>query len=288
MTSFSGVIRLAAEPGATILADMDVFEDRLVVSAAGAEIGSWSRDDLSLMATSSGFSFVAEGEEIILEPSDLSGFAGAMGMDAASLPPQQVSEDVSEPHLDRPEPGALSHAMADGDVDPGWVHEQARTFGSLRQRSAAEWHESDTIDRPVLYVIGLTIFLTILGAVFGWGDGNLFTDSFPVEKVVFGLIAIAMVAALYMAITENQERQVVGLTVIGAGVFGLLMLWLWGRSTGVAFGYLVGAVAATLAIVGGFLAAADWPWVAFPHKEEPEQPPKKKKRSLVKRLLRRN
>lgn len=290
MTSFSGVIRLAEEPGATILADMDVFEDRLVLSAAGAEIGSWQRADLTLEPTSNGFMFMADGEEIIIEPSDLDGFAGAMGIDPESVPRQSLRSSLADFHATKLEPGTLTNAEPSEDVDPAWVHEQATTFGSLRQRSAAEWHESDTIDRPVLYVLGVGILLAILATVFGWGNGDLLVDDFPVERALMGLIAIVLVAAMYMAITQKQERQVVGLTVIGAGVFTLLVLWLWGRSTGVAIGYLVASIAGTVAILGGVLAAADWGWVVFPHEtetpDEPE-PAKPKRTSFFSRLLRR-
>lgn len=292
MTSFSGVIRLADDPGSTIAADMDVFDDRLVLTASGAEIGSWPRATVDLEPTNDGFRFEADGEEIILEPSDLEGFAGAMGLDPAVVPSRGMRPVAPEPHITRLEPGTLTHAEPGGDVDPAWVHEQARTFGSLRERSAAEWHESDTIDRPVLYAIAAAIVITLLGTALGWGTGSLFVDEFPVERVLFGLIAITLVGALYLAISQKQERQVVGLTVIGAGVFGLLVLWLWGRSTGVAVGYLVGAVGATLAIVAGALAAADWSWVKFPHEPEPEPDPepktkKSKRAGLVSRLLRR-
>lgn len=290
MTSFSGVIRLADDPDTTIVADMDVFDDRLVLTASGAEIGSWPRTSVDLEPTTDGFRFEADGEEIILEPADVEGFAGAMGLDPALVPSRGMRSAMPEPHITRLEPGTLTGAEPGGDVDPAWVHEQARTFGSLRQRSAAEWHESDTIDKPVLYAIGAAVLLTILGAVLGWGEGSLFVDTFPVERVLFGLIAITLIGAIYLAVSEKQERQVVGLTVIGAGVFGLLALWLWGRSTGVAVGYLVGAVAATLAIVAGGLAAADWDWVKFPHEPEPErapEPKKKTKKGLVSRLLRR-
>lgn len=289
MTSFSGVIRLADDPGSTIVADMDVFDDRLVLTASGAEIGSWPRAIVSLEPTSDGFAFEADGEQIILEPSDLEGFAGAMGLDPAVVPSRSMRSSMADAHITRLEPGTLTHAEPGGDVDPAWVHEQARTFGSLRQRSAAEWHESDTIDKPVLYAIGIAVILTFLGTLFAWGNGSLFIDDFPVERVLFGLIAITLVGAIYLAISQKQERQVVGLTVIGAGVIGLLVLWLWGRSTGVAVGYLVAAVACTVAIVGGALAAADWGWIDFPHApaSEDEPQPKKAKRTLVSRLLRR-
>ena len=290
MTSFTGVIRLADDPGSTIAADIDVFEDKLVLTASGAEIGSWPRAIVALEPTSDGFAFEADGEHIILEPSDLEGFAGAMGLDPAVVPSRGMrSTAPSDVHVTRLEPGTLTGAEPGGEVDPAWVHEQARTFGSLRQRSAAEWHESDTIDKPVLYAMGIAVVLTVLGTVFSWGNGSLFVDTFPVERVLFGLIAITLVGALYLAVSQKQERQVVGLTTIGAGVFALLVLWLWGRSTGVAIGYLVGSVAATVAIVAGALAAADWGWVDFPHETETEEAPAARpaRRSLVSRLLRR-
>jgi hypothetical protein len=290
MTSFTGVIRLADDPGSTIAADIDVFEDKLVLTASGAEIGSWPRSIVSLEPTPDGFAFEADGEHIIVEPSDMEGFAGAMGLDPAIVPSRGMrSSAPSDAHVTRLEPGTLTGAAPGGDVDPAWVHEQARTFGSLRERSAAEWHESDTIDKPVLYAIGVAIVLTVLGAALSWGNGSLFVEDFPVERVLFALIAITLVGALYLAVSQKQERQVVGLTTIGAGVFALLALWLWGRSTGVAVGYLVGAVAATVAIVAGGLAAADWGWVDFPHETEPDdvQTPAATKRSFVSRLLRR-
>lgn len=289
MTSFTGVIRLADDPGSTIAADIDVFEDKLVLTASGAEIGSWPRAIVALEPTRDGFAFEADGEHIILEPSDLEGFAGAMGLDPAVVPSRGMRSVAPEEHITRLEPGTLTQAEPGGDVDPAWVHEQARTFGSLRQRSAAEWHESDTIDKPVLYAVGIAIALTVLATILSWGNGSLFVDTFPVERALFALIAITLVGALYLAVSQKQERQVVGLTTIGAGVFALLVLWLWGRSTGVAIGYLVGSVAATVAIVAGALAAADWGWIDFPHETEPEEEeaPRPTKRSLVSRLLRR-
>lgn len=274
MTSFSGVIRLADEPDATILADMDVFEDRLVLSAAGAEIGSWPRNGLAIETTNRGFSVMADGEGIILEPSDLASFAGAMGLEIMAIPDEA---------LIRLEPGTLLSATPNDDVDPRWVREQAKTLGPLRARSAAEWAESDRIGHPVKLAIGGSIVLTILAVVLGWGDGSLL-DDFPVERVLFALIAIALIAALYMATSTTQERQIIGFAVVGAGVIGLIVLWIWGRTTGVAIGYLVGAVAATVAIVGGALAAADWPWVVFPARENADEPSKKARPSRLGRL----
>lgn len=289
MTSFTGVIRLAADPETTILADMDVFEDRLVLSASGSEIGAWDRDVLALEPTPHGFTFVADGEEIIIEPADVEGFAGAMGVEASKVRDTSKRSDDDLFHAAKLAPGTLLDAEPNDDVDTAWVHEQAATFGSLRERSAAEWHESDTIDRPVLLTMGVALVLTVLGVVLGWGDGNLFMDDFPVQRVLFGLVGLTIVAAIYMAISQTQERQVVGLTLLGAGIIGLLVLWLWGRTTGVAVGYLVGTVGATVAIIAGILAAADWGWVVFPHKAvtEPETAPAKKKRGFFKRLLRR-
>jgi hypothetical protein len=287
MTSFSGVIRLAEDPGTTILADMDVFDDRLVLSASGAEIGAWPRETVDLEPTGAGFAFYADGEQIIIEPSDLDGFAGAMGLATPTLLQEPPAADT-DVHLTRLQPGALLDADPGGDVDPAWVHEQASTFGSLRERSAAEWHVDDTVARPVIYVLGVSIVLAILGAVLDWGDGSLFIDDFAVERVLFGLIAVSLVAAAYMAISEKQERRVVGLTAIGGGVFALLVLWLWGRSTGVAFGYLIGSLAAMVAIVGGILAVADWSWVVFPRKPDTkDQVSAPKKRGRLSRLFRR-
>jgi hypothetical protein len=85
MTSFDARLRLLSQPGFPLGVEVDLADERMVVTAGGSEIGDWALDEIRVFARSDGFHVQAEDEELILNVSDRASFASEIGLDLTGV-----------------------------------------------------------------------------------------------------------------------------------------------------------------------------------------------------------
>lgn len=81
MTSFDARLRLLSHPGFPLGVEVDLTDERMVVTAGGSEIGDWALGEIRVFSRPDGFHVQAEGEEMVLNVSDSAGFAHEIGLD---------------------------------------------------------------------------------------------------------------------------------------------------------------------------------------------------------------
>ena len=80
MTSFDARLRLISQPGFPLGVEVDLTGERMVVTAAGKEIGDWPLGDIRIASEADGFHIEAEGEELVLNVTDGVRFARELGI----------------------------------------------------------------------------------------------------------------------------------------------------------------------------------------------------------------
>lgn len=80
MSAYEGRLRISGENEPPLGVEIDLTDDRLVVTAGDVEVGDWSRDELRISALQDGFHLRAEGEEVILDVTEDARFALDLGL----------------------------------------------------------------------------------------------------------------------------------------------------------------------------------------------------------------
>ena len=80
MSEYEARLKVDGETGTPIHVVVDVTEDRLVLSAGGADIADWPRDQLRVSALPDGFHIRAAGEAVVLDVTDDAHFAVELGL----------------------------------------------------------------------------------------------------------------------------------------------------------------------------------------------------------------
>lgn len=80
MSAYEALLRVIGDEAPPIGVEIDLTEDRLVVSAGDVELGDWSRDEVRISALQDGFHLRAEGEEVVLDVADDARFALDLGL----------------------------------------------------------------------------------------------------------------------------------------------------------------------------------------------------------------
>ena len=78
MTAFDARLRILGETGFPLGVEVDLTDERMVVTTGGNPIADWSLHDIAIYPTASGYRVDAEGEEVILNFTDSKGFASAI------------------------------------------------------------------------------------------------------------------------------------------------------------------------------------------------------------------
>lgn len=78
MTAFDARLRIIGEKGFPLGVEVDLTDERMVVTTHGNPIAEWSFNDIAIYPTASGYRVDAEGEEVILNFTDSKGFATAI------------------------------------------------------------------------------------------------------------------------------------------------------------------------------------------------------------------
>ena len=74
MTAFDGRLRVLGQPGLPLGVEVDLTQDRMVVSTDGGQLADWAFDDITIYPTANGYRIDAEGEELVLNVSDSNAF----------------------------------------------------------------------------------------------------------------------------------------------------------------------------------------------------------------------
>ena len=80
MSAYQAWLRVIGDEEPPIGVDIDLTDDRLVVTAGDVELGDWSRNEVRISAMRDGFHLRAEGEEVILDVTDDARFALDLGL----------------------------------------------------------------------------------------------------------------------------------------------------------------------------------------------------------------
>lgn len=83
MPEYEGSLRIEGDSSPPMGVEIDLTEDRLRVTAGGAEVGDWSRQEVRVQALPDGFHVRVEGEEVILDVSNDARFALDLGLRTA-------------------------------------------------------------------------------------------------------------------------------------------------------------------------------------------------------------
>lgn len=80
MTSFDARLRILSEPGMPLGVEIDLTNDRMVITSGGESIGDWPMGQIEVVAHSDGFHLMAEGEEVVLNVTDDARFKRELGI----------------------------------------------------------------------------------------------------------------------------------------------------------------------------------------------------------------
>jgi hypothetical protein len=83
MSTFNGEVKLLDETGHGVPVTIDLTDGKLTIGTDSAEIGSWSLDEIRILAQEDGFHLRAEGDEVVVVTDDDAGFAIELGMRSA-------------------------------------------------------------------------------------------------------------------------------------------------------------------------------------------------------------
>ncbi|HEU4319791.1 MAG TPA: hypothetical protein VFS66_06880 [Acidimicrobiia bacterium] len=79
MTAFDARLRILGQRGFPLGVEVDLTDERMVVTNGGQQIADWSFNDIAIYPTASGYRIDAEGEEVILNVTDPKRFAAEIG-----------------------------------------------------------------------------------------------------------------------------------------------------------------------------------------------------------------
>jgi len=79
MTAFDARLRIIGQRGFPLGVEVDLTEERMLVTNGDTAIADWSFNDIAIYPTASGYRIDAEGEEVILNVIDSKRFAAAIG-----------------------------------------------------------------------------------------------------------------------------------------------------------------------------------------------------------------
>jgi hypothetical protein len=83
MSEYEGSLRMEGDSSPPMGVEIDLTDDRMKVTAGGAEVGDWSRQEVRVQALPDGFHLRVEGEVVILDVSDDARFALDLGLRTA-------------------------------------------------------------------------------------------------------------------------------------------------------------------------------------------------------------
>ena len=81
MTSYDARLRLIGEAALPMGVEVDLTDERMVVTKGGTDLADWSLDEIRILTRNEGFLIEAEGEEIVLSVSNGLRFASEIGID---------------------------------------------------------------------------------------------------------------------------------------------------------------------------------------------------------------
>lgn len=80
MAHYDAKLRIEGTEEAPIHVDIDLTDDRILVTAGDMEVADWARDQVRISALLDGFHVRAEGEEVILDIREDAQFAVDLGI----------------------------------------------------------------------------------------------------------------------------------------------------------------------------------------------------------------
>ena len=217
MTTFSGSVQVPGEPGSSVRAEVYIGPDRLVLSAAGGDIGDWDLGEVTISTAGHRFSLEAEGEQLLFDADDPEAFAGAARV-APPLPP--------------PEP--------------------ADEFEALREKAIFE--EQDRMLPRVAWAMLAASVLLLAGAIIPWDAVTAVPETdVPVGEILVGLSALVAAGGAYLGYWGGRRTEG-GYVAVGAGVVALGAAVVAALRSDVGLGYVLTLVAAPGLVALGVLA----------------------------------
>lgn len=251
MPEFTGSLRLASDPATSVVADVVVDNDRLVLSAGSSQIGDWARREIDISVSSEGFRLRADGEDLILAITDPAGFAEAVGIEP--FDPRRDGGTESGPQRARPAAGRRG-----GRVPFPTADSLSSRFTKLRQRSAVGYRDDTTLQQVFVWPLVGSAALLALGALLGWGPFHLIGDtSFPLARLLAAVAAVAAAVGVYLSFRSHMRPTGVPM-IVASSSFSLLVIYAYANEAGLRIGFLLSFIGAIgLGALGG-IAMTDW------------------------------
>ena len=235
MRTFTGSLRLAADPDSRVRADIEIDADRLILRAGGDELGAWELTGIDIEPAPGGFRVQADGEDLILTTGDNPTFAELVGV---GVPP---AEQIG---------GNGASAASKGA--------ESSRFRNLRTRSAASWADDETLRTPLAYAIAGSAIVLILAAALSWGELRLIgNDGVSWARVFVGLAGVGGAVGAYLGWREHRRLIGAGLAA-GGGLLGLLVMYFYLRKAGIGLGFFLAMIAAVLLTTAAILGLTKW------------------------------
>ncbi len=80
MSAYEGWLRIQGDTEPPLGVEIDLTDERFIVTAGETQVGNWSRNEIRISALQDGFHVRAEGEEVIIEVDDDARFALDLGL----------------------------------------------------------------------------------------------------------------------------------------------------------------------------------------------------------------
>lgn len=262
---FTGTVYLADEPDAVLDAKVTIDLNRVLIRAAGAEIGSWPHGDVAVTKAKDGVHLVADGETLILNLENEGFFLDLMGVNDMEAPARGRRRRKSKPVL-MPEPpppapeGSKSKYVAD--------ESSVSSFSSLRTKAAASYSDESRLHHWLAWGLVAAVLLVLGGSALTWGSARILDPgSFPIGRVLTGFGGLAAAVGLYFAFFDSQRISGSAIA-IAAGTVVLAIMYFYTRAAQLKLGFMLTLLGSVALIVVGALGMSDLGAASRYHDEE--------------------
>ena len=248
MATFRGNLEVESDPGSSVVADVEVAEGRITMTASGSPIGEWELNDISIEEENGAFRIIAEDEVLLLHLGDFKRFAGTVGVSIAPRAQEELVPTVSATPAQRAPVDA--RRIADEPLD--MLSSEEEVPGSPPAPHTPGPDESP-LARGLSWALAGAAAILFLGAILDWGPVRLTNSNFPIGRLLIVLAGFAAFAAGYLGLALEKRRDV-ALVAILSGIISVMVIVMYARRAGIGYGFIVTILGAVAVISTSVLA----------------------------------
>ena len=240
MSTFRGLLEVAGDPESSVVADVDVAQGRIKMSAGGTDLGDWSLNDIRIEPGEDFFRIEADNEVLLLRVRDAKRFASTVGVGVPESEPGNLEALASK----RPAPATPPPLTLEPTVEERAEDSEANADKSAQPAGPDE----APLDRRLTFALAAATVLLFVGALLSWGPWRLVQGRVPVARVVTGVAGLAALASTYLGFAGEKRRDVAVVAMLSALIAWVIVI-MYAAKAGIGIGYLL-TIVATVGVTG--------------------------------------